>query len=118
MDFNTFFTNFKSIVDGVKLTTIAVMIVVNLILGIAVGIKTGNFNIKEIGDFMYTRVLPYLVCYLGVGLFASFDPAWAPGVTVIWGLIDAALLGAILQNLKELGVNFIPVALAGGKSPK
>ena len=116
MDLNTFLTNFKALVDGVKLTTLAALILANLILGIAVGIKNSNFNLKELGNFLYTRVLPYVIGYFGVGVLATFDPTWSWAVIGTWGIIDLTLVGAILQNLKDLGVP-IPAVLAGGKNP-
>lgn len=117
MDFNTFLANFKALVDGAKLTAIVAGIVVNLILGVAVGIKNGNFNLKDLGNFFLTRVLPFILCYYGLGIYATIDPAWSWAVTAAWVLIDGSLLGAILQNLKELGVTQIPNILAGGKTP-
>jgi phage-related holin len=117
MDFNTFIANFKAMIDGVKLTTLVLLILANFVLGIAVSIKTGTFNLRDAGTFLYTRVLPYVVGYMGVGLIATFDNTWAWAVTATWGVIDATLAGSILQNLQDLGLP-VPSMLAGGKSPK
>lgn len=104
---------FIALVDGVKLTLLVALILGNFITGIAVAIKNKSFNLKEMGDFLLTRVLPYLVGYFGVGILALVESSWAWAVTAVWAVILATLVGAILQNLKELGIT-IPPALRGG----
>lgn len=104
--------HFISLVDGVKLTTILALIIANFITGIAVSIKNKNFNLKEAGQFLYERVLPYVVGYFGVGVIATIDSGWEWAVPATWVIILATLTGAILQNLKELGVA-IPEQLRG-----
>lgn len=104
---------FIGLVDGVKLTLLVAMILCNFITGIAVSIKNKAFNLKEMGDFLLTRVLPYLVGYFGVGILALVENSWTWAVTAVWAIILATLVGAILQNLKELGVT-IPSSLGGG----
>ncbi len=105
--------HYITLIDGVKMAVLMALIIANFITGVAVGIKTGTFNLKQLGEFMEKRVLAYLVAYLGVGLIALVDTSWSWAVTAAWALILATLTGAILQNLKELGVP-IPSALGGG----
>lgn len=106
---------FISLVDGVKLTLVMALIIGNFVTGIAVAIKNRTFNLKQMGEFLYTRVLPYVLAYFGVGLVALVDQSWTWAVTVTWGIILATLVGAILQNLKELGIK-VPSALRGGSN--
>lgn len=115
MDFNTFIANYKALVDGVKLATLGVLILVNLILGVAVAFYTQTFNFKQLGAFMESRVLPYIIAYFGVGLYCVLDPSWSWAVTGTWVAVDVALLGAVLQNLRELGLP-VPALMAGGKA--
>jgi phage-related holin len=112
-----YFQNFMSMVDGIKLTLLMALIIANFLTGIAVSIKNKTFNLKEAGKFLYERVLPYVVGYFGVGVVATIDASWGWAVPATWAVILATLVGAILQNLKELGVP-IPSALAGGKSER
>ncbi len=107
--------HFMALVDGVKLTSLMAMIIANFVTGIAVSIKTQNFNLKEAGKFLYERVLPYVVGYFGIGIVAVIDASWEWAVTATWAVILATLTGAILQNIKELGVS-IPDSLSGGKN--
>lgn len=108
----SFLTQFIALADGVKLTLLAVLIAANFLTGVAVSIYTKTFRLKEVGSFLCTRVLPYLVSYVAVCVIAVVEPAWQTAVTVIWAVILAALVGAILTNLKEMGVN-LPDSLAG-----
>ncbi len=105
---------FVALANGTKLTILVAMIFANLITGIAVSIFTGAFRLKKVADFLLTRVLPYVLSYFAVVFVAVVEPAWQPAVTVVWGVIIAALAGAILANLKEMGIN-LPDFLAGGE---
>ena len=105
---------FVALVNGTKLTILVAMVFANLLTGIAVSIYTGSFRLKLVADFLVSRVLPYLISYLAVGVVAVVEPSWKAAVTVIWGLIIVALAGAILTNLKEMGIS-IPDFLGGEK---
>jgi len=111
-----YINQFIALVDGIKLTTLFASIICNFLTGIAVAIKTHTFELKKIGEFLYTRILPYIVAYFGVGIAAIVDNSWAWAVTAAWGIILATLAGAILTNLKELGINKIPPVLGGKNS--
>ena len=105
---------FVALVNGTKLSILVAMVFANLITGIAVSIYTGSFRLKLVADFLVSRVLPYLISYLAVGVVAVVEPSWKAAVTVVWGLIIVALAGAILTNLKEMGIS-IPDFLGGEK---
>jgi phage-related holin len=109
-----YINQFISLVDGVKITTLVALIIANFILGVAVSIKLKTFNFKQLGEFLYTRVLPYVVGYFGVGVIATIDSAWSWAVTAVWAVILATMVGAIAGNLKELGIP-IPDILPGKK---
>ena len=105
---------FVALVNGTKLTILVAMVFANLLTGIAVSIYTGSFRLKLVADFLVSKVLPYLISYLAVGVVAVVEPSWKAAVTVVWGLIIVALAGAILTNLKEMGIN-LPDFLGGEK---
>lgn len=107
-----YLTQFMALVDGTKLSVLAVLICANLAAGIAVAICRKTFRLKAVADFLVSRVLPYLLSYLAIGLVATFEPAWRVSLTVVWGLMVAALDGAILTNLREMGLP-LPDILAG-----
>lgn len=105
---------FIHLANGARLSVLAALIVANLLTGVAVSIYTKNFRLKAVGDFLLSRVLPYVLGYLSVVVVAVIEPAWQAAVTAVWAVIIAALTGAILSNLKELGIN-LPRFLAGEK---
>jgi phage-related holin len=104
---------YVGLVDGVKLTLLMVLIFANFLTGLAVSIKTATFRLKELGLMLRDRILPYVLGYLAVGVVGLVDQAWQVAVPVVWGIILLTLVGAILQNLKELGIN-LPDSLGGG----
>jgi len=106
---------FIGIVDGVKLTLLVALILANFVTGVAVAIKDKSFNLKAMGDFLASRVVPYVVGYLGIGILAVVESSWTWAVTAVWAIILATLIGAVLQNLRELGVS-VPSVLSGGNS--
>lgn len=105
---------FIALANGTKLSVLVAMIFANFILGLAVSIYKKTFRLKAVADFMLTRVLPYVLSYMAVVIIAVVQPAWEVAVTVAWGVIILALVGAILAKLKEIGIN-IPDFLAGEK---
>ncbi len=113
-----YLTQFIQLADGAKLSILVGLIFSNLLTGVAVSIFTGTFRLKEVGGFLLTRVLPYILSYFAVAAVAVVEPGWQPAVTVVWGVIIAALAGAILTNLKEMGIS-LPDFLAGesGEEP-
>ncbi|MFA5572423.1 MAG: phage holin family protein [Candidatus Bathyarchaeia archaeon] len=110
----TFLAQFVEVIDGVKLTLLFALVFANFLTGVAVSIYMKEFRLKKLGDFLVSRVLPYLVSYIAVGLIATLEVSWKPAVTAVWGIILASLVGAILTNLKEMGIN-LPDSLGGSK---
>lgn len=105
---------FVTLVNGTKLSILVAMIFANLVTGVAVSIWTKIFRLKAVGDFLLSRVLPYVLGYFAVVIVAVVQPAWEIAVTIVWAVIIAALAGAILANLKEMGIK-LPESLAGDK---
>jgi len=104
--------HFIELVDGIKLTTLMAFITANFLTGLAVSVKSGSFRLKELGLMMRDRIIPFILGYLAVGVVALVDATWQVAVPIVWGIIILTLAGAILQNLKELGIN-LPDSLGG-----
>ena len=105
---------FIALANGAKLSSLVAMVFANLLTGVAVSIYASTFRLKLVADFLVSKVLPYLVSYMAVSIVAVVEPSWKAAVTVVWGLIMVALAGAILTNLKEMGIN-LPDFLGGEK---
>ena len=110
----TYLKEFIALADGVKLSVVVALIVANFITGIAASLYTGTFRLKAIADFLYSRVLPFILSYFAVVLVAVVEPNWKVAVPIVWAVIILALAGSILANLKEMGVH-LPESLAGDK---
>jgi len=109
-----YLAQFVALADGAKLSVVVAMIFANLITGIAVSIYTKAFRLKAMGDFLVSRMLPYVLSYFAVVAVAMVEPTWEVAVVIVWGVIVLALIGAILTNLSEMGIK-LPETLAGEK---
>ncbi len=107
-----YLTQFIALADGTKLSVLVAMIFANLLTGIATSIYFKEFRLRAVGDFLLSKVLPYVLGYFAVVVVAVVEPTWQVAVSIVWVLILASLVGAILANLKEMGIN-LPDFLAG-----
>jgi len=103
---------FVSNVDGFKLTTLAILILVNIVLGLALAVSRKDITLSYVADFCRSRVLPFVLGYLTVGIVGTVDDSLKTAIPVVWGFITAGLVGYVLANLKELGFP-LPDILAG-----
>lgn len=85
---------------------IAVLLAADIILGIAAAIASKSFNFNKLATFMATGVIPYLFGFAVVEMIASgFSTYGQMASTVIFVAIVLNLLGSIISNLANLGVN-------------
>ena len=82
-------------------------IFLNVVVALAASIYTKEFLMARIPEFLYRKILPYTLMY---GAFAFAGEAIGQGAiaTGVWGLITAALLADLFDNLKKFGLDFIP----------
>lgn len=86
----------------------------NILLGIAVAFQKKEFALAELGDWLLTRAIPYLLGAGAVQLVVLTVPGeylagLSPAIsTAVWGFCIAALMGHIFGDLKDLG---LPVAV-------
>lgn len=89
----------------------------NTALAIAAAMKSGKFNLQELGSFLMRDVAPYVVVYYAFALAGdALEAGWV--TPVVFALISANLIARMIVNLKALGVP-IPdglVTIAGGAS--
>ena len=93
-----------ALVDGFKLVTLAILILVDLLLGVIVAIKEGLFKIDKLAQFLNTSVLAYVGGYLLVGLVAVVHTEFSPAVLGAWVILDSTLLAGIWVKLGKLGL--------------
>lgn len=101
--------------------TLFALIAVNLVTGTMVALITRTFSLKAWGGFYASRVLPFVLGYALIYVFAHLGvsallgPLWEQVVAVV-GLAPAvaALLGAIVTNLQEISARREPQPPPGG----
>lgn len=102
----------KAIYSSDQVNYLAALIIANLVLGIVGSVRAGDFRLTRLADWLWNRVVPLMVAY-GVAAFLAYSkPELAYLQTAAFGTITLTLLGYILSNLKDFGVN-IPEQLAG-----
>jgi phage-related holin len=101
---------FVKVADSVKLSTLIVLILVNVGLGMAVAIMSSKWQLSKVADWLKTRVVPYVLGYFTICLVATVDESWNTMVVATWGFIVAFFMSKIVQNLKDIGLP-VPDAL-------
>jgi hypothetical protein len=87
--------------DGVKVIVIGVLL--NVVLAVAVAIRTGTFSFQVLGEFLTRQLMPYVIVYFAFKLFG--EGIGMEGVSLaVWGLIAAMIASSIVEKLSELGV--------------
>ena len=95
---------FLVLVNGVKLFSITVSVIVDFVLGVIVAIKEGKFEFKKLADFLNTSVLYYLGGYFCIGILALVNPQFELMVAGAFAVIEVSLVAGILAKLKKLGL--------------
>lgn len=83
---------------------IILLVVVDVILGLAAALVKGKFNPGKVAAFMGKDIIPYVLGYAVVELVVVAWPAYALLAPVVFVLVVVALVSSILGNLAKLGV--------------
>lgn len=75
----------------------------NLVVALAAAIYTGEFMLAKVGEFLYKKVLPFVLVF---GFCAGLGEAAGLGWLAIaaWAALEANLLGDLADNLAKLGL--------------
>ena len=95
-----------------RVRTLLGLIVLDVVLGIAAAIKTGQFDWQELGRFYTSMVLPmilgfaavwFVTPYLVADLLGDYSEILTQGLVVLaWGALVLQLGTSILIHVKEL----------------
>jgi hypothetical protein len=98
------------------------LIAANVLLGIACALfsKQYQFYLGAVGDFLLTRIMPYVIGWAAVKMLAltalvDYREAAMALETAVSALVIAALLGKIADQLRVLG---LPIPAWSGSSPR
>lgn len=105
-------TQILMILTNPRVKTIAALILLDVLLGVAESLKKGEFDFGELGRFYKTMVLPYLVGYVALAFFipwltgdllGQFSETLNDGLVVTaWIALLAPLGKSILKHLNGL----------------
>lgn len=107
-----------------KVHTVAILVALDLILGVMAAVKTGTFQLSYIAKFLHDdvlgKVVPFFVLYVagktagkgvligGINFDVISDGAWV--------IVLAALTGSLLGSVSQLFPGLpVPASLGGGE---
>lgn len=110
MDFSVIMGLVLSFLHGAKFDIIAVLVLVDVVIAVAAAIRNQEFDFTKLGDFLLRLVFPYVLVYLAlyvaIKLVTDVESILGAGIdTAVFLIILASLVGAIMDNLKSLGLN-------------
>ena len=76
---------------------------INMVTALAAAIKLGDFKFYKLFEFLYRKLLPYVMLYAVfrvVGQSVGFEPA----AVFVFGLIEVALWADLIENLGRMGL--------------
>lgn len=89
--------------DLTQINLIVAYTIINTLVAVAAGIRTGTFDLSKVGEFLYKKLLPYVLVYMGVGAFG--DVAGLTWLTpVSFAAIMTILTGDLTDSLYKLGI--------------
>lgn len=107
-------------------TTVAALIVLDLVLGVLAALKTRTFALSYVANFARNDVLGKAVPFFVVDGFSAV----AGNASVVVDQVDltnvahgmfvaitAAMVGSVVSSLKDLGFDVLPPALGRGNPP-
>ena len=95
--FMSLFGSFMAPKVIIALGGVLALILVNLVLGTLLAIKTSTFDVRKLPQFLETNLLPYIGGLLVLALFSNMDPA----LSVLFFTISAAVYAKFLANIKD-----------------
>lgn len=109
MDFGGLFELIEQFMSSARFYPILGLIGMDLVLGVSVAIKEGEFEWEKLGRFYQTSVLPYILAYLGIFIALQFVPESvgfiADGLDVlVFAAIISRLVSSIVGHLLKLDI--------------
>lgn len=97
---------FNSFIDTSVLTTLGTalgLILLDLLLGIFLSMKQGNFDVRRLPQFLISSVLPYVGSLLMLALFVESIPA----IAAVFYTSAASVVAKFLVDIKDklVGLN-------------
>ena len=78
-------------------------ILVNVVVALAAAIHLGEFQLAKIGEFLYKKLLPYLLVWAVAKVAADATNLGALALAA-WAILELNLVGDLADNLSKLGI--------------
>lgn len=91
---------------GVKIIVCHTLI--NVVVAIAVALKSNSFELGRVGEFLIRKLAPYVLIYYVISV-AGEGAGVAFLAPIVWTVIEATLTGDLLDNCEKLGLPLPPV---------
>ena len=89
-----------------EMKTLAILLVVDIILGVAAALAEKKFVFNMLANFMLNGVVPFLLGFAVVELVAQEFPFYGPIATfVVFVVIAVNIFASIIANLASLGLH-------------
>lgn len=89
-----------------QMTVLAILLAVDIILGIAASLAEKKFVFSMLANFMSNGVIPYLFGFAVVELVAQSIPVYGPiAAFIVFVAIAANIAASIIANLATLGIH-------------
>ena len=103
--------NFVTAFGTFQMRIIAILLAVDIILGMAAALAQKTFNFNKVAAFMKNGVIPYLLGFAVVQLVVTQIGLYGTIATfIVFVVIAINILASIIANLASLGVN-MPLVL-------
>lgn len=86
---------------GVKVIVCHTLI--NVVVAVAAAVHSNEFELGRIGEFLYRKLAPFVLIYYVVKV-AGEAAGLGYLAPVVWGVIEATLMGDLLDNWSRLGL--------------
>lgn len=78
-------------------------IILNTVLAVALAIRSREFRLGELAEFLVSDLLPYALVYVAFRAVGdALDMSWV--ATAVWAIIVSSITGRIVEKLRALGV--------------
>ena len=114
MDFDSILRWLQEVILSVwgqwQVKVLVLHILVNVVVAVAATVRTGEFVLGKVPEFLYKKILPFVLVY---AVFAVAGATIGMGgiALAVWGMLELALVNDTLDNLKKLGFERVPAAL-------
>jgi fumarate reductase subunit C len=102
---DTLITQYLALIGGWKVVTIAVLILLDTIMGIIVALKAGTFQWSYFANFLKSSVVVLFGGYFFLGVFVMANPSYQAIMPATMVIIDAKVLADLISKFQDLGIS-------------